>query len=211
MRSCLPVSLGLLFCAVACASGTVVESGSDCTEFRESFDSARQLTRARENARVTAGATASVAAAGATALTETVLYLGGGVALGVVICSPVILIEVAADGSGHASGECVTEVGSAATRVIAREGDYEYTRAVWEGMEPYRIRSMDDLSELVRRNAGCLAARGQADDFALARRQLAEIRGDQGIWPYLSEAERARVSELEARLAPSPVLPDSIE
>jgi hypothetical protein len=58
---------------------------------------------------------ASYALTGAGYAGDAVIFLAGGVGMSIVLCSPVILLEGALEGSGEASGRCI---GHMSTEVI---------------------------------------------------------------------------------------------
>ena len=173
---------------------------SSCEADYDRYAGSRDLTRLSQKSKSLAGTTASYAATGSVAVTETLVYAGGGIVVGALICSPIIAIEAAADGNGEASIECVARVGSYAMVAIAEESDYSLTQGVWRATESMRLESYDSLAAYLLDSVECRIERNGPGDREQARQQLKAFRGDHGIWSYLSSFSKERAERLE-RLA----------
>jgi hypothetical protein len=178
-------------------------SDARCEADYERYAEARDLSRLSQKGKSLAGTTASYAAAGTLAITETLLYTTGGIALGALVCSPIIAIEAASDTGGSASVECVVRIGSYAMIALAQESEYSMTQGVWRATEGLRLESYDDLAAFLLDSAECRIERNGPGDRDLAGRQLRALRGETGIWPHLSVFSVERAQRLE-RLAARP-------
>lgn len=69
-----------------------------CEESRKDLAEVVFLEQSKESVQTRSGQAASIAATSGTAVTETLVYLGGGALVGALICSPLIALDVAADG-----------------------------------------------------------------------------------------------------------------
>ncbi|GBF51465.1 hypothetical protein LPTSP4_30030 [Leptospira ryugenii] len=171
-----------------------------CDENAEDVFEALFLEKSKESMKVRSGQALSVVAAGGTAITETILYLGGGAAVGILVCSPILMAEAASDTkSGHGIS-CALEVGSKVSVALAAEGGYEYTKKVWKNTDHLRDFDYDELSSLVRANSECYLKTGQKKDIITAAKQIQEWKKNNDIWVHLSFQEQNKVEALEKRI-----------
>jgi len=150
------------------------------------------------------GATVSGAATGVVAATETAIYILPGVAVGLVICSPVIALEVAARSHGHASARCITVMGITSLAAYAGHEENWIANKVWKNTESWRLESYDDLSRMLRSIARCYADRNTPESLQTAEKQAQSIR--QSLWESLSADEKKQVdlllSHIRTRMKP---------
>jgi hypothetical protein len=124
--------------------------------------------------------------------TEVVLVVGGGLVLSGVVCSPVIAIEVAAEGNGQGSVECVTRVAGALL------DDHELPglgRIIYESTESWRCTDLTPLSQELRALAACHARRGGSADLDKARQQLVMLKESRPIYECVAERERWAIDQ----------------
>lgn len=147
------------------------------------------------------GATASGVATGVVAVTETTIYMLPGIAVGIVVCAPIIALEVAAKGRGDASAHCIVYFGASSIDAFANKSEEWVANKIWENTQTWRLEFYDDLSRMLRSTAGCYAGRNTPEAFATAEKQLQSIR--ESLWDKISEEEKRQVnlllSDLEAR------------
>ncbi len=174
-----------------------------CAALVREYDRRRSVATMAGQAQSGAGTVVSATASGATAVGETVVYVGGGIAFGTLVCSPIIAMEIAAESDGLASTECVSRIGLTTAFGLAEEHGYVYTREVWNSTRDWRLQSYDDLAVFRIDGAECYARQARARE---ARQVLRELREDDLVWPHLSSFSQQRVDQLErdlAGLAPS--------
>ncbi|MCR9142971.1 MAG: hypothetical protein NXI24_12020 [bacterium] len=171
-----------------------------CEADYEKYAEARSMSQLSQKTKRLAGTTASYAAAGSIAVTETLLYTTGGLAVGALICSPILAIEAASDSDGAASIECVVRVGTYAMIALAAESEYSMTQGVWRATEGLRLESYDALAAYLLDSAECRLDRDAPGDRAAATRQLRALQDETGIWPHLSNFSVLRAERLQ-RLA----------
>lgn len=172
----------------------------NCEESLAEFESRRDSSVFREETASMAGNITSIALTGGAAVTETIVYISGGIALGAVICSPIIALEVAADGRGDAGLQCVVQIGAEASRVIFQEADYSVSKQVWDSTESFRVKSYDQLAVYILDSVECHLERGTPQDLEAAAAQLNALDQDTSIGPYLSAFTINRKQDLQARL-----------
>lgn len=129
--------------------------------------------------------------------TEAVIVYGGGLVGAVLLCSPVLLVEGAARGSGEASAECVGTMAGAILKDAKLPG---LGRNIHEATESWRCADTTPISEDLRAIAECYASRGGEGDLERARRQLDVLVGSREVLRCASREERRRVEQLGAWL-----------
>lgn len=197
--------LSAIFALTTCAAGQLQKAEKlarqkDCEGSMSAFLTASTVKRVEETTKSTAGTTGSVIAGGTVAVTETVLYVGGGMALAVLICTPIAVIEAAAKSNGRASAECFVRTTAEAAALLVEEKGYSLTKTAWRKLAPLRVESYDDVSRVMRTIAACHALRNTAEDVKIARRQLRNFKNESGLWERISPAEKADFLELEQEL-----------
>lgn len=147
-----------------------------------------------QKAKMISGTTISGTMTGAVLVTETTIYVVPGVAMGVIICSPIIALEASSHSHGYNSGQCVAMVTAEITEKIVPQKELWLSSKIWEKTQTWRIESYDKLSEMLRNIAQCYAARAMPDDLMTAEMQLLSIK--ESIWEKLSTEEQNRVNLL---------------
>ena len=140
----------------------------------------------------------SWALTGAAYTVEAVVVVGGGVVGAVVICSPILAIEVAAKGNGNASGECLATMGDAIFSDMTLPGAGRWVRKSTGG---WRCADTTPISEDLRAIAECYAWRGGPGDLERARQQLSTLLAAKDVLRCASKEERRKVDALVAWLA----------
>lgn len=175
----------------------IVKHSEICAENSEDIFQSLFYEKSKETVRTSTGQVASLLVTSGTALTETVVYLGGGAAVGILVCSPIIAAETASDSKSAAGARCVLEVGSKVSTALIAEGGYDYTKKVWKNTKELREFDFDEVSALVRENCECYMETGRRKDLETAFKQIGEWKREHGIWEHLSVGEKAEVDALE--------------
>jgi hypothetical protein len=144
------------------------------------------------------GTMASGAITGAVMVTETLIYAAPGIAVGAILCSPVIALEVAAHSSGRASGDCIVRFVGASAAHFGNTREASVSRDVWEMTKPWRMASYDELSQMLRSVAQCYAVRATPEDLSTAEKQLRSIH--ESFWDKLSIEEQKQVDMLTSHI-----------
>jgi|GEM_PF-5543499 len=171
-----------------------------CEESSEDIFESLFYEKSKETIQTRTGQVTSYVATGGTALTETLVYLGGGAVVGILICSPLLAAEASSKSKSVQGASCVLEVGSKVATGLAIEGGYEYSKKVWDETKSMRAFDFDELSNLVRENCECYLKTGQKKDLQTAFKQIREWKRDHGIWEHLSISEKTEVEKLEKHI-----------
>ena len=137
------------------------------------------------------GTIASYLVTGVTYGTEVTVYVTGGIVGGIVVCSPLIAIEGAGNGNGHASGECIRTVGEGIWR--SGWGMGKLGEKVYDGTGPWRCPDLTDLSEGLRSVATCYEAKNNKENLLKAKEQLEIIRKHEFESACVNDQERAEI------------------
>jgi len=178
----------------------IIQHREMCEENSEDIFESLFLEKSKENIEARSGQVVSVVATGGTAVTETIVYLGGGAVVGILICAPILALEASSKSKSSEGASCVLEVGSKVAVGLAAEGGYEYTKKVWDNTNSLRDFDYDDVSKLVRENCECYVKTGQRKDLLTASKQLREWKKEHGIWEHLTKDEKSQVEELENKI-----------
>ncbi|MBX7056721.1 MAG: hypothetical protein K1X75_01555 [Leptospirales bacterium] len=187
--------LPLIF--LSCTSLSMRSAAADgdaCARYQQEFESRSSAAPNVEDLRVAGGVAASVTAAGAVAVAETLVYVGAGLAIGGLLCAPIIAAEAASDSRSSVGLDCLVRLSSEVTASNIDADGYSWTQRTWQSTESLRLRDHDALSELVRWGADCLMDRNYPGDAQAARRNLARLRRDAELWDHLSEFEKHQVA-----------------
>jgi hypothetical protein len=122
---------------------------------------------------------------------EIAIVVGGGIVLSGVICSPVLMIEGAAGGSGNASSECMSSVAGAVFADASLPG---VGRGIHAATRDWRCADMSPISEDLRAIAQCYAWRGGEGDLERARQQLDVLNRSEDLMRCVSAREREAVA-----------------
>lgn len=197
---------GLAAGCVHAPRAEVSQATSDlrCEEAAEAV-AARARTRPLDELRRSATLPLSLLASGAGWVTDGALVVTAGVAVGGLVCAPILALEAAANGNGSASGECFVRVGAA---MIAETPAPGIGRGVYRATRSWRCPDFVPLAREVRAVAACFEARDAPGDRDLALLTLGPLRADREIWGCLPAVERAAVEAARLRLAaPTPPAP----
>jgi hypothetical protein len=171
-----------------------------CEENSEDIFESLFYEKSKETIQTKSGQVTSYVATGGVAITETLIYLGGGAVVGILICSPILAAEASSKSKSSQGASCVLEVGSKVATGLAIEGGYEYTKRVWDNTSSIREYDFDEISELVRENCQCYMKTGQKRDLETAFKQINEWKKEHGIWEHLSKNEKLKVDSLEKQI-----------
>lgn len=158
---------------------------------------ARTRTGPLDDLRRSATLPLSLVASGAGWVTDGAVVVSAGVAVGGLVCTPILALEVAAKSNGSASGECFVRVGSAVIDATPAPG---LGRGVYRVTRSWRCPDFVPLAREVRAAAACYGARDAPGDREVGLDHLDQLRGDREIWACLPVAERRAVEDARARL-----------
>lgn len=135
------------------------------------------------------GTAASYLLTGLGYTTDIIVQFGGGIAVGVIICSPLIAIEVGGRGDGRASGQCLTEVGG----TIVEGADFmKLGPTSHKTTKKWRCPNYDKLSEGFRKVARCYYDKGEINK---SRLQLQQVINDREFYQCLSSDEQGLIDK----------------
>jgi hypothetical protein len=159
---------------------------------------ARARTRPLDELRRSATLPLSLVASGAGWVTDGVVIVSAGVAMGGLVCTPIFALEVAARSNGEASAECFVRTSAVFMDATPSPG---VGPGVYRATRSWRCPDFVQLSREVRAVAACYEARGAPGDRELALQHLLQLRGVPEIWKCLPGSERHGVDGAAARLA----------
>lgn len=144
----------------------------------------------------TSGKSASFMITGLGYSTDVLLSFSGGIVGGVVICSPLIALDIAASkngGSGHtASGQCVGDIGGE----IIKATNPNLGPLASEKTRGWRCPEMDPIAESLFVVSSCYKENGEMD---LARKQLLRMKESKQFYACLSEEMKERIEKTLAQ------------
>jgi len=131
------------------------------------------------------GTAASYLLTGLGYTTDIIVQFGGGIAVGVIVCSPIIVLETSGVGSeGRASAQCLAEVGG----TIVEGADFmKLGKTSHKKTKKWRCPNYDKLSEGFRKVARCYYDKGEINK---SRLQLQQVRNDREFYQCLSSDEQ---------------------
>jgi hypothetical protein len=125
---------------------------------------------------------------------DIVISVVGSVAIGVTICSPIIMAEGVVRGSGDASAACIERAGNDIFGDILDDG---LGKNAHSNTASWRCSDVDHISKGLRRVASCLESKGERDK---SLKQLKAILGTEKIKDCLSDRELLKVESEIKRL-----------
>ena len=141
----------------------------------------------------TVGVGASYLATGVGFATDFTFSVVGSVIVGVTVCSPVILLEGALQGSGKLSGECVSKVGGSFSEQVGSDLGSKTFKAT----SGWRCPEVDHISIGLRKVSTCMSKRGSLKQ---AREQLVSILQFKNLASCISDGELKNINEEISRL-----------
>jgi hypothetical protein len=166
---------------------------------------ARSRTRPLDDLRRSATLPFSLAASGAGWVTDGALVVSAGVAVGGLVCAPILALEAAAKSDGSATARCFVWVGGTFIEGTPAPG---IGRGLYRATRSWRCPDFVQLAREVTAVAACYGARDAPGDRDLALLHLEQLHADREIWGCLPEAERRAAEETRARLL-APAIPDA--
>ncbi len=140
------------------------------------------------------GYAATGAVTGVVIVSEAILYTVPGIAVGAIICSPILAVEIATKSKSRAGLACTLGIGQGIARGLVPPREAWISSKVWNNTKKWRVESYDELSQMLRNTAQCYAERPTPDDLLTAEKQLLSIR--ESLWEKLSDEEKTRVDAL---------------
>ncbi len=135
------------------------------------------------------GTVASYLLTGLGYTTDFVVQFGGGIGVGIIICSPLIALELGARGDGRISGECVANVSSP----IVEAGNFmKLGKTSHKRTRTWRCPNYDKLSEGFRKVARCHYDRGEIQK---SRQQILRLKTDTSFFGCLSNDEQQKIDQ----------------
>lgn len=135
------------------------------------------------------GTAASYLLTGLGYTTDIIVQFGGGIAVGVIVCSPILAIELGANSNGRASAQCLTEIGGS---VIESGGFMKLGKTSHKKTKKWRCPNYDKLSEGFRKVARCYYDKGEINK---SRLQLQNVRSDSEFYHCLSSDEQELIDK----------------
>ena len=124
---------------------------------------------------------------------DVVIEVTEGIAVPVLICSPIIIAEIAAETKGHASIRCMTELGSRFYQKVELVEE-SLGKSAYNVTRGWRCPPVDEISRKMRAMATCHWDKGQV---YRAQNQIEVISRDSDLFECLSDQERKKVLELQ--------------
>ncbi|MCB1174332.1 MAG: hypothetical protein KDK39_12235 [Leptospiraceae bacterium] len=192
----------LVILTSACSSASPLPraAADDCGGLQQRFESQKNSTAVRENARVFMGSLGSYSVAALSAVGETALYVSGGVLIGALVCSPVALLEGALDSDGEASSECFSAVASQAVAAFIAEDQFSLTQEWLQDTRAWRYKNYDNLHADLLESAQCNLDRQDPAGLRAAQAQLDWIQQNQAFQANMSPAARDRFLNLKMQV-----------
>lgn len=144
------------------------------------------------------GSIASYTLTGLTYGTEVSVYIVGGIAGNLVVCSPVIAAEVSTKSNGSFSAECFRFVSERLFRGISDED--LYGKKVFDKTASWRCPDLTDISVGLRAVASCYEDKDNVEGFRKAKEQLELIRNEDFQSLCVNNDERMKIEEQYNRI-----------
>lgn len=173
---------------------------SNCNASFTEYERRKAPEKLKQESKSLAGNVTSYTVGAGVILTETLLYIGGGVVIGALICSPILAVEAAAESDSGVGIECVIRVGSQAASIIIQENEYSLSKKFWESTESIRIKSYDQLVVHLLDSVECRTRSGKPRDIQIARKQLKALKKDKNIMNNIESFTRRRIDFLSESL-----------
>lgn len=136
------------------------------------------------------GTIASYLVTGIGYTSDFLILFGGGIGIGVVVCSPIVAIEAAAKSSGRASAECIGRISSTFLGSDF-EGAIGLGKTAYKNTESWRCPNLDFLSEGFREVAACHHRKGNQGK---AIEQIKVLKQNSKLIKCLSSEERNNIN-----------------
>lgn len=145
----------------------------DCEDAIKNIPSSSSSSLLKQTKQIS-GTVASYVLTGLTYGTEVTVYITGGVAGGLVICSPILIAEGASHSKGQASGDCFGYVSDIMIRQGA--GKELFGKKVYNKTSNWRCPDLTDFSEGLRSVVSCYENKNDRENLEKAKAQLDIIR-----------------------------------
>lgn len=139
------------------------------------------------------GSAASYILTGLTYGTEFTVYITGGIAGGVVICSPLIAIESVAGSNGSASSQCLGSVTQAIMKSSKNSG--YIGKQVYNDTSNWRCPDLTDFSTGLRSVASCYEKKNDLENLEKAKEKLEIVRSKEFQESCINDYERLEISK----------------
>ncbi|MBI2522683.1 MAG: hypothetical protein HYV97_19840 [Bdellovibrio sp.] len=186
--------IGLCIFCIACSTNREKEllsrtltQGNCVQAFEQHYQG--KITRTLNQTKQLMGTTASYLLSGVGYSTDIILTFAGGVAVGAILCSPAIAIDMATKGDGSLSGECLRAMmqGMDIREPITAFGEKSY-----KSTRGWRCPKIDYFSEGLRHVSRCYKEQGEYDKAIM---QLKFIREQPFFVECLSAVEFKNVAD----------------
>ena len=138
----------------------------------------------------------NITATGIVAISETLIYVSGGIVVATLVCSPIILIEAAAKENMNTSTRCYAEVAPRAIETVFQKGNYHFTKQMIDDLKKPHIIKFDELAEITRNNALCLISKNDTESLQKAKKLLESLTFNQNIWKNINAKEQEKILDL---------------
>lgn len=139
-----------------------------------------------------AGTGASYVLTGAGYTADAAIIVVGGIGVGAIACSPIILLEASLNGSGDASGRCI---GNVMDKVFESKQP-DMGGSAYKKTKKWRCPKVDHISKALRKVASCYKQKGE---LQLAKEQLYRINNDR-LLRTCSSKEEIKKLKLQKKL-----------
>ena len=135
------------------------------------------------------GTAASYLLTGLGYTTDIIVQFGGGIAVGVIICSPLIAVELGSKSDGRASAKCMSEIGGS---MIEAGSFMKLGQTSYKKTKKWRCPNYDKLSQGFRKVARCYYEKGEINK---SRLQLHNVRSDSEFYHILASDEQEMIDK----------------
>ena len=166
-----------------------IEKG-DCADAIKNIPSSSSSTLLKKTKQVS-GTMASYVLTGLTYGTEVTVYVTGGIAGGMLICSPLIVAENVSNTRGIASDSCFRIVsGMLLDKTFGKELMGE---KVYKNTNNWRCPDLTDFSEGLRSVVSCYENKNDIENLEKAKEQLKIIRNEEFQESCIDDKERKEI------------------
>lgn len=110
-----------------------------------------------------------------------------GVIVGLVLCSPVIALDVAVGNRGSGTSACL----STSSVIFSGNSEYPLGNSTHNATKSWRCPSIDHIVKAARKSISCLADKGKKEE---AKLQLSTLKSDSLIEKCASQSEKEKLA-----------------
>jgi hypothetical protein len=129
---------------------------------------------------------------------EFTLTVSVGVLAGVVLCSPLLALELGLKGDGQASGQCVAGIFDN----VYSSRKFNYSKKVYEKTQKFTCPNLDSISERTRLSAQCFIDRNKGQDKENAESLIVSLYKSELFQKCVSEKEKNQILKFKELFPP---------